>query len=136
MKKRIVKTWQFDHSPEIVWEYLTNPDLLALWFAKMDFKATPGHQFTIGGKEGCLNYCEVTLVEPPARLAYSWKFSSEKDKKYYDSTVLWTLTGKGEGTELVLVHDGFAEIADFDKHSQGWTYLVNQMVEQVNAVTK
>lgn len=136
MKKSITKTWEFNQSPEIVWEYLTNPDLLELWFAKTDFKPVPGHQFTIGGKDGCFNYCEVLSVEPPLRLSYSWRFASAKDKQYYDSTVVWTLRKNGDQTLLELHHDGFLEAVDFDRHNSGWTFLVNQMVEQLKPVTQ
>ena len=134
MQKEIKQIWQFDQSPEEVWEYLTWPELLEQWFVKMDFQPIMGHKFQVVGGTGCCNDCEVLEVIPFSRLSYSWNFASAKDQKHYDSKVVWTLVPKENGTELQLVHDGFIELVDLNAHNNGWTTLVKLLAERLNTV--
>ena len=59
MPSEIRQTWRFSRSQEEVWEYLTRPELLELWLAKMDFRPVVGHRFSVHGKDGCLIDCEI-----------------------------------------------------------------------------
>jgi uncharacterized protein YndB with AHSA1/START domain len=136
MQNAIKQTWHFDQAPEEVWEYLTRPELLEHWLGKMDFQPFIGHKFHIAGKGGCLIYCEVSEVNPFSRLSYSWQTTSLNDNKLFDSTVVWTLVPKENGTELQLVHDGFTTIEDFNSHNNGWTTLGKLFVELSNTITK
>ena len=50
MQRDIVIKWHFAHSPEKVWECLTNPELLGTWFMQNDFKPVVGHKFKFRDK--------------------------------------------------------------------------------------
>jgi uncharacterized protein YndB with AHSA1/START domain len=139
MQKEIKHTWRFSQSQEEVWEYLTNPELLSQWLMKNDFQPVVGHKFHfIGDCEGnnsnAAAYCEVLEVTPPTRLSYSWQTNSLYDGKPFDSTVVWTLVSKDNGTELQLVHNGFTAVEDVNAHNDGWTRIGNKMVEFLNGV--
>jgi uncharacterized protein YndB with AHSA1/START domain len=129
MQKEIRQTWFFKHTPQKVWEYLTNPALIEQWLGKTDLQPVVGNKFRFDGKNGCIIYCEVLEVKPFSKFSYSWKTSSEKDKKLFDSKVVWTLIPKENGTELQLVHDGFITAEDYTGHNNGWITLGKRFSE-------
>jgi uncharacterized protein YndB with AHSA1/START domain len=131
MQNEVKHTWHFNQSPKEVWEYLTKSELLEQWLMPNDFKPVVGHKFRFTMKD-MQHYCEVLEVKPFTKLSYSWK----KDNMPVDSKVTWTLTPKGSGTELQIVHDGFTVLKDVTDHNNGWSFLGNQFVELLNKVTK
>src|SRR6201996_5650417 len=133
MQGEIKQTWVFSRGVQEVWDYLTKPELLELWLAKMDFHPAVGHRFQLDGKDGCLIECEVVEVQPLKKLSYSWRTTSKKDDRPFDSLVVWTLVPHTDGTELRLVHSGFVANEDHMAHTAGWTRLVgNKMAELLN----
>ena len=134
MQKEIKQTWHFNQAPQIVWDYLTKPELLEQWLMPSDFKPVVGHKFIFTSPK-CLHHCEVLEVKPFTNLSYTWQKKSAKDGKPFNSKVVWTLIPTANGTELQLVHNGFIAIEDYTGHNDGWAMLVNKMVEQVNALT-
>lgn len=56
---------EFTHSPEKLWRALTQPDLIAEWLMKNDFRADVGHRFKFAGDGGGMLNCKVLEVEPP-----------------------------------------------------------------------
>lgn len=142
MKKEIKHTFTFTQTPEEVWQYLTNPDLIELWLMKSDFKPELGHKFRFVG--GCNHdgqeereaaSCEVLEIVPNSRLVYSWQTNSLTDGKPYTSTVTWTLKPRQNGTDLQLLHTGFMIIEDLVAHNDGWSRIGNKIAEQLKAIT-
>ncbi len=136
MQNEIKQTWHFNQSPQEVWEYLTKPELLEQWLMKSDFQPIPGHKFCFTSPHGMEHYCEVLEIKPFTKLSYSWQRKSAKDGKPFNSKVLWTLIPKEGGTELQLVHNGFAALEDYTQHNKGWAMLVPRMAELLNAIKK
>lgn len=134
MQKEIKQTRQFSQSPEEVWEYLTKPELLEQWLGKTDFEPVIGHKFRFISPYGNHCYCEVLEVKPVTRLSYSWQKISAKDNKPFNSKVMWTLVPTEDGTELQLVHNGFAALEDVTAHETGWNTCLKQMEELINAI--
>jgi uncharacterized protein YndB with AHSA1/START domain len=140
MQKEIKKTWRFDQSPEEVWEYLTKPELIEQWLMKNNFKPTAGYkfQFTFVPKEGSkyagIVDCEVLEVKPFTRLSYSWNGSTKDGDRTFNSTVVWTLVSKENGTELQLSHNGFTELEDILNHSNGWDSCLKKIEGLINEV--
>lgn len=132
MGKEILQTWFFRQSPEEVWDYLTKPELLALWLMETDFKPIVGHKFRFVCS--VVNYCEVLEVMPCKKLAYSWQTNSLKTGKPFDSKVAWTLTPKNGGTELQLVHNGFTALEDAVAHQEGWIRCGDRIIQLSNPI--
>lgn len=132
MQNEIRQTWHFNQSPEELWEYLTQPQLLEQWLGKTDFQPIVGHQFRFISPYGNHSYCEVLEVKPFTRLSYSWQKNSATNNKPFNSKVEWSLVPKENGTELQLVQNGFTTLEDHLGHNNGW----NTCLEQLEALLK
>ena len=139
MQKEIKHTVYFQQTPAEVWKYLTEPELMEQWLMPSDFQPIVGHKFRFvflkdkdGKSVNVQHYCQVLELIPFKKLSYSWK----KDDMSVNSKVSWTLTPKENGTELQLVHDGFAEAEAFMSHNNGWPIVVNKLIELSNTAKK
>lgn len=95
----------YPHSPERVWQALTDRRALAAWMMDNDFEPRLGHKFhfrqaVLPGVDRCI-WCEVIELEPPKRLAYCW----QEEQTEHSTIVTWTLTAVTGGTTLQLHHD-------------------------------
>ena len=145
MTKSIRHQFFFQHSPEVVWEYLTRADLMAQWLMKNDFEPIIGYDFQFKARpmpdchfDGII-YCKVLEVVPFKKLSYSWKLGPGGGKINIDSLVEWTLSPKEGGTQLMLEHSGFKETEDvaintlFTMMDAGWLKNINKIAELINA---
>lgn len=87
-----------DAPPEKVWRALTDPDLLAKWWAPGDIADHVGHEFHLEMPGFGSIPCRVVESEPPERFVYT--FNGEW-------TLTWRLVAEGNGTRLLLDHSGF-----------------------------
>jgi len=145
MSKSIRHQFFFQHSPEVVWEYLTKAELIAQWLMKNDFEPIIGYDFQFKSRplpdlnfDGII-YCKVLEVVPFKKLSYSWKLGPGGGKITIDSLVEWTLNPKENGTRLLLEHSGFKETEDtsintlYTMMDAGWLKNINKIAELINA---
>ena len=102
----------YPHTPDRVWHALTDRRALAHWLMPNDFEPRLGHRFhfrprTRQDGSGPVQ-CEVTELEAPHRLAYTWRAPGESTP----SKVTWTLEPVKRGTRLSLEHAGVDATAD------------------------
>ena len=96
----------YPYARERVWRALTNSRAMADWLMPNNFEPRVGHQFEMRTKpapgfDGIVR-CEVTTLEPPSRLAFTWCGGGN------ETLVTFTLESVEQGTRLVLVHSGFS----------------------------
>jgi uncharacterized protein YndB with AHSA1/START domain len=84
-----------------VWKALTDPELIARWWAPGDVKPVVGHRFELDMGKWGKQPCEVVEVQPERLLKY--RFSVGK----LDTLITWRLAAEGTGTRLTLTHEGF-----------------------------
>ncbi len=65
---------------------------------------------------------EYLIIEPPARLSFTWISAAE----LRPTIVTVELFERGTGTELVLTHRDLPA-AKVDAHNQGWTDIVAKL---------
>jgi uncharacterized protein YndB with AHSA1/START domain len=105
MKQDVTLEVFYPHSPDRVWQALTDRRALTAWMMENDFEPRLGHKFqfrnpVLPGFDIFIR-CEVIEIEPPKRLAYRWQ-----DPQTHNSTIVrWKLTPVTGGTELQLQHD-------------------------------
>ena len=134
MQKEIRQTWHFNQLPQVVWDYLTKPELIKQWLGETDFQPTVGHKFRFISPYGNDSICEVLEVIPHTRLSYSWQKNSAKDGLPFSSKIEWTLIPTEDGTELRLLHDGFRALEDIAPHENGWNYCHKQIEGLLNPI--
>jgi uncharacterized protein YndB with AHSA1/START domain len=141
MQTEIKNEWIYEQSTNEVWEYLTQPDLIALWLMPNDFKPILDHEFQFTTKpipslnlDGIM-HCKVLEIIPFQRLTYSWKAGPGNGIFSLDTVVEWTLEKHGNGTKLSLKHSGFkaANLAIFSGMTNGWQINIHKMINHLNA---
>jgi uncharacterized protein YndB with AHSA1/START domain len=136
--RSVVIEREFAHPPEKVWRALTQPELMAEWLMKNDFKPVVGHRFNFRAQPNPhwngVTDCEVLVVEPHKRLSYSWRSSGAEAADGTQTVVTWTLTPTKGGTLLRMEHAGFGTSAAQDGFYQGAQFGWKKMVAAMEGV--
>jgi uncharacterized protein YndB with AHSA1/START domain len=131
----------FPHPPEVVWEYLTNAELMELWLMKNDFQPIVGHEFQFRTNPKAdfdfdgIFYCKVLEIIPFKKLSYSWKCGPGDGIFNIDSVVNWKLEPRNNGTELLLEHNDFAIMNNlilFNSMQEGWLKNIHKIAQRIN----
>jgi uncharacterized protein YndB with AHSA1/START domain len=106
---------EMPYPPEKIWRALTQPQLIAEWLMKNDFRPVVDHRFSLSADWGAVD-CQVMAVEPNKTLSYTWGAYG------LESVVTWTLTATGAGTRLRMEQSGFRPDQQQAYHSAkaGW----------------
>jgi uncharacterized protein YndB with AHSA1/START domain len=129
----------YSHKPEVVWEYLTKPELIEQWLMKNDFQPQVGSEFQFKTKplpnfefDGII-YCKVLELIPCKKLSYSWKGGPREGVINMDSIVTFTLKEVDNGTELFLEHSGLIDNVNiYSAMSEGWLKNITRINELIN----
>ena len=141
MQTEIKNEWIYEQSPNEVWEYLTQAELIALWLMPNNFKQIPGYEFQFRTKpipglelDGIF-HCKIFEIIPFQKLTYSWKGGSGNGVFTLDTVVEWVLEKYENGTRLLLKQSGFKEtnLAIFTGMSDGWQKNIQKMINYLNA---
>ncbi|MDQ3017969.1 MAG: SRPBCC domain-containing protein [Bacteroidota bacterium] len=141
MNKSINHKIFFPHSPETVWEYLTNSELMELWLMKNTFQPILGSEFQFrtnpipGLDFDGIFYCKVLEIQPFQKLSYSWRSGPGGEEITLDSIVVWQLEKVEKGTQLLLEHTGFAKeenINFYNGLNQGWVEKLDNIAKLIN----
>ena len=126
----IVKEVLVNAAPIKVWEALTHPDKMKIWYFDLPgFKAEVGYRFEFyGGPEDrqYLHLCEIKEVIPGQKLSYSWQY----DGYTGNSLVTFELILQEDQTLLRLTHEGLetfpANNPDLKKENfnDGWEAII------------
>ena len=139
MPHDVVVEVDLPHPGKAVWAALTDPVALAEWMMPVTgFAPVVGTRFTVHAKpvpgwDGVV-HCEVTEVDEPNRLAYTWHGSRMRGT----TTVTWQLTGLDDGgTRLRLDHQGFTGLGGSVlalMHRGGWKKFAARLGAHLGAV--
>jgi uncharacterized protein YndB with AHSA1/START domain len=131
----------FPHPPAVVWEYLTNAELMKLWLMPNDFEPIEGHEFTFRINpmpafdfDGII-YCRVLEIDPFKKLSYSWQLGPGDGSINVDSVVHWELRPRDNGTELLLHHGDFIILKNmgiFEAMNKGWLDNMHKILARLN----
>jgi uncharacterized protein YndB with AHSA1/START domain len=100
-KGRIRIEHVYSQAPARVWRALTEPALVARWWAEGDIRAEVGHRFEMDMGPWGKQPCEVLAVETERLLRYRFA------QPTLDTIITWELAPEGSGTRLTLTHEGF-----------------------------
>lgn len=123
---------QFHASGDVIWNAITNPEMMRKWFfeAMPDFKPMVGFktEFMVHTPNASfLHQWEVITVVPGKMISYRWKYGDYEGT----SIVNFVLKSYKEDTLLSFSHSGIesfpSSVPEFSKKScsDGWTYFIN-----------
>jgi uncharacterized protein YndB with AHSA1/START domain len=131
LKNTVVIEREMPYPPEKIWRALTQASLMNQWLMSNDFEPVVGHKFSlratpVPGWSGVIE-CEVLLVEPNARLSYTWGTLG------LQSVVTWILTPTASGTQVRMEHSGFPseDSASYKGAKYGWRKFMGNLEEVV-----
>lgn len=114
---------------------------MSQWLMENNFHPEVGaeFQFTTGAIpklnfDGVF-YCKVLEIIPHKKLSYSWQSGPGKGKITLNSVVVWTLSPKDNGTDLLLEHSGFEReenIDFFNGLNHGWVEKLQNISNLIN----
>ena len=119
-----------------VYDAWTRADLLTRWYCpnpawelkvQADVRVGGDYVVEMGPHVVRGTYLEV---EPPRRLAFSWKWDGTEDEP---TRVEVELSEVDDGTRMLLTHTGFASEADTANHRMGWEPEMGRLVELLTA---
>ena len=124
--------------PERVFEYWTEPELVAKWFGPGEFDVPssdldlrPGGKWrtTIRSPEGKLRTVSgvYSTIEPPRRLVFTWAWDDDNGVRGHETQVTVTLEPTPGGTRLRLVQQDFQSREARDLHNGGWGSSLNKL---------
>ena len=126
---------EIPHPPEKIWRAHTEGPLIEEWLMTNDFQPVVGHRFSfratpVKNWNGVIA-CEVLVVEPHARLVYSWGALG------LESAVTWTLTPIEGGTHVRMEQTGFPseEGANYKGAKYGWQKFIGNMERVVGGLS-
>ncbi|MGE5596359.1 MAG: SRPBCC family protein [Hyphomicrobiales bacterium] len=99
----------FPHPPRQVWRALTDPELLAKWWAPGNIAPTVGHEFELDMGNWGMVPCRIIESRPGEFLSYTFGESW---------TLSWRLEAEGDGTRLYLEQSGL----DLSKPNDRFAY--------------
>jgi uncharacterized protein YndB with AHSA1/START domain len=130
--------------PGRVFRAWTVPSELKRWFAAGEGYATPiaevdlriGGRFRIGMQapnNGELSVATGVYEEivPPARLVFTWHWEHDRPETPLTRLRL-EFRPHPEGTELVMIHEGFADTSTQEQHSAGWQACLDSLERLIN----
>ena len=122
----------YSQSTSAVWRALTDPELIARWWAPGDVRPVVGHRFELDMGQWGMQPCEVVEVQPERLLKY--RFSVGR----LDTLITWRLRPEGNGTRLTLTHEGFNLDTPMGREAlagmkPGWPRVLERLVAVLRA---
>ncbi len=124
----VEQTYYLAVAPARVFAALTQPKLLAGWFApRAEVELRKGGTYRLEWAPGAAMKGKVRSVEAPSKLVIAWH-DRPKGPKAFDTVARFRLKRKGRGTLLHLRHEGFRSGKNwvwlFGQVESGWAYYL------------
>jgi uncharacterized protein YndB with AHSA1/START domain len=138
MSQAVILDAEMQSPIERVWAALTDSETLSKWmmFKTNDFRPEVGHTFQFRDApyfDGVID-CEVTEVDEPNRLAYTWTTEGVGGEPH-STVVTWTLT-EGDGvTQVHFEQSGFRPEAkqEIGGAKASWKMMLDALQEELAA---
>jgi uncharacterized protein YndB with AHSA1/START domain len=130
----LVKEIWIDATPEKVFPYLVEPELLTTWIGDESWNdPRPGGLFRLKFPQNLVRG-EFVEVDPPRRAVWTWGLESEEPGRTLpagSTTVELDLHDENGGTRLRLRHSGLPSDHEVEQHSEGWEHFLPKLAEAV-----
>ena len=126
MTPNLEVTTTIEASPQEVFPYLVQPDLLVRWLGTwVDVDPEPGGAFAVDMGETQVRGSYVA-VDPPHRVVFTWGIPGNEELPAGSSTVEIVLRPEGDATVVELTHRDLP-VGQQAGHRQGWMGKLGEM---------
>ena len=121
-------------SPELVFDAWTDPQMVRQWLVpgemvmaaiEIDLRVGGRFDFVMQGEDPHSHACVYREIDRPRKLVFTWSSSATNGQ---DTLVTVEIRPLGEGSELTLTHEGFADEAMAALHNGGWNACFEKFV--------
>ena len=138
-EKTSLEIKRFINAPrERVYKAWTDPAQLKEWWGPEDVRTIKiDSDVRVGGKyrwelvnsegEEMSVFGEYLELTPGRRIAFSWKWDDDENWEAHDSIVTVELSDRDGGTEVRLIHEKLPSEASRDRHTEGWTSVLDRL---------
>ena len=131
--------------PHKVFRAWTDPQALKRWsapgdmttpLAEVDLRVGGRYRIHMLAPDGTVHKVSgvYRLVEPPAKLVYTWRWEEKPEEG--DTLVTVEFHDRGGRTEVVLTHERFPNVAVRDRHESGWAGCLAKLATVVSEGSK
>ena len=117
-----------DASPETVFGFLIDPDLLCRWIgveARLDPRTDGPIELDVTGRDVARGrYLEIS---PPDRVVFTWGWDGNPAIPPASTVVEVTLRPERDGTHVELTHRDLPTEDDRRNHRSGWTHYLDRL---------
>lgn len=117
-------------TPGKAWAFITEPDLVASWFAAASPIGEVGTQYRIDFGDGSVVEGRIIAVEPGRTFVHEWAWLGDEASR--PTLVRWAVDPlTGGGSRVTLVHEGWTEAgaddAIRDDHEAYWSGYLDDL---------
>lgn len=117
-------------APARAWAFITDPDLVARWFADASPVGEIGTPYRIDFGDGSVVEGRIVAVEPGRAFSHEWAWRDDEAGR--PTLVRWQVAGlPGGGSRIDLVHEGWtdagADEAIRDDHEAYWSGYMDDL---------
>jgi uncharacterized protein YndB with AHSA1/START domain len=118
---------------EKVWEAITTPEIVAIYFRGAQIEGTyqPGTRIRTVSPDGTQEWADNTVLEadPPRRLVHTWRSLYDPETAAEpESRVTWEVVSLPGGySRLTLIHDKLEAAPKTAASVTGWTYYLSSL---------
>jgi uncharacterized protein YndB with AHSA1/START domain len=131
-------TRKFPIAPSVVFEHITQQQHLKNWMGPatmtctdIDMELTAGAKWyaVITNSEGQDHKMsgQVTAIDPPNRVDFTWGWHDESDARGHESNVRFEVIADGEGSIFNLIHTNLPDEEAAENHTIGWTSTLTKL---------
>jgi uncharacterized protein YndB with AHSA1/START domain len=125
----LVKEIWIDASPDKVFPYLVEPELLTTWIGEESWnEPRPGGLFRLKFPQSIVRG-EFVDVEPPRRVVYTWGREEGDSMPAGSTTVAFDLEPENGGTRVRLRHSGLPNAQEVEQHTKGWEQFLPELAK-------
>jgi uncharacterized protein YndB with AHSA1/START domain len=116
-----------DAPRETVFSYFTDPAKMARWIGiEHRLDPVPGGTLRVDVNGRNVAAGQFVVVEPPARVVFTWGWEANEELPPGSSTVDVRLTAEGDKTIVHFVHRDLSPV-QAERHGEGWDHFLARL---------
>lgn len=115
----------------LVGRWLSPSPEITLTVQAFDFRVGGAYRFAyhVPGAGAVIVGGVYRLIEPPAKIVFSWIIEPPDEHAGIESEVTVTITPDGDGAELLIRHDKLMRVDAVERHAAGWRGALDRLAE-------